>query len=216
MHVEPKQIDNHSKPNGNKSKDTDIFGGDDQGQRHTGGSEPGPPFSREHNPESLLVGELGVAENRQRNRDNQRGIQQDQSRLGDMRVVEKNQRGPEQSCDNRRAISQIRSLVGDVRVSNVVKLERPVVADEVPDKGNEHLGERRMQIEEVGSLQIVRCKLTEMNFIENNFIWVLKLIESGEESNRGENDQRDVALICVGAGTCCSLQFVLLLLYQVI
>lgn len=53
-------------------------------------------------------------------------------------------------------------MVGDVRVADVLEEERSIVAGEPACEGEEELAEGRMDVEEVGTLEVVRGKLRDV------------------------------------------------------
>jgi hypothetical protein len=55
--------------------------------------------------------------------------------------------------------SHVGDLVRNVGVANVIEVEVAIVADQPADKGEEKLAERRVDIEEVGSLEVVGGEL---------------------------------------------------------
>ena len=58
-------------------------------------------------------------------------------------------------CSGHGAVRDVRDLVGDVRVANVLEQERAIVTDEPTSEREEELSERRVDVEEVGPLQVV-------------------------------------------------------------
>jgi hypothetical protein len=86
----------------------------------------------------------------------------------------------------------------EIGLSNVLELEFPIVANEPAYESEEELAEGRVDIKEVGSLEVIGSKLAislvcgpsglvhsshlaEMYFIKYNFIRVVDAQESSEE-----------------------------------
>ena len=90
IHQVPKV--NHDRyTNREESEDTNVLDGDDAAQRHTRQQEPLPPFPSKRNV-SLFV-EANVRKHRERHEENERSIEEDQTRLTNVGVVKKHKTG---------------------------------------------------------------------------------------------------------------------------
>lgn len=127
--------------------------------------------------------EADVAQNAQCHEPNQSGVQEDETGLSNVCVIEEDQSSGGQSCGQRVArfphdpedgrhgesthggghgsVCDIGDLVGDVRVSNVLKEELALVSNQPSSESEEEFAKRRVDIEEVGTLKIVRCELRD-------------------------------------------------------
>lgn len=125
---------------------------------------------------SLLV-EAHVAQHRGCHEENKGCVEQNEPGLADVRVVEQDQTGGENTSRKRVArlphnqedsrnserpkqrrecsVGNVGDIVGDIGVANVLKLEVAIVSYQPADKGEEELAERGVDIEEVGALEIV-------------------------------------------------------------
>ena len=125
---------------------------------------------------SQLV-EANVCENRESHEEDKRRIKQNQACLANVGVIEKHKTGsgdaggqgvsglPHNEEDNRNGkrakggghstVCDIRNVVGDVGIADVLEEELALVTDEPASEGEQKLAERGVDIEEVGSLQVV-------------------------------------------------------------
>jgi hypothetical protein len=125
---------------------------------------------------SKLV-ETDIAQYGQRHEEDEGGIQQHESGLSNVCVVEKNETGsqdtsrqriarfPHDHKDNRDSksthscghgtVRHVRHLVGDVRVANVLKQKLALVTNQPSGKCEQKLAKGRVYIEKVGSLEVV-------------------------------------------------------------
>lgn len=208
---ETPEIDSDSGSNSNEGEGTDVFGGDDTGQGDTGEEKPLPPFSGERGVSHLV--ESDISEDGAGHGEDQGGIEQDQSGLANVGVIEENEAGSEKGGRNgvsalphgeiddrdsegtkegrHRAEGDIGDPVINVGVSDVIELEVAVKADEPAHEGEQELSEWRMDIEEVCPLEVERCELSKMNFIKHDFIRMIQLVESCEECKSGDNAKGD-------------------------
>jgi hypothetical protein len=169
------EVDHDRYTDGEEGKDTDVFDGDDAAQADTRQEEPLPPFPTECSV-TLLV-KANVGEHRERHEEDERSVEKDQARLANVGVVEEHETGrsdagwqrvarlPHDHEDDRNgkgaergghgAVCDIWDLVRDVGIANVLEEEVALVSDDPASEGKEELSERRMDIEEVGSLQVV-------------------------------------------------------------
>lgn len=165
--------------NGEEGEDTNILDGDDAAQIDTSQEQPLPPLSTERFV-SLLI-ELDVGEHRERHEEDERSVEKNQTGLADVGVVQEHETGSgdaswqrvsrlphdhEDDWDGKSTergghstVCDIGDLVGDVRVANVLEQEVALVSDEPAGECEEKFAERRVDIEEVGSLEVVRCEL---------------------------------------------------------
>lgn len=124
----------------------------------------------------LLV-KLDVAQYTDSHEEDEGRIEKDQSSLANVGVIEEDEAGREdagregvtrlphdeensrdgQSSQQRRkrSVGHIRDLVVNVRVTNVVKQELTIEANQPAYKGKEEFREGRVDVEEVDSLQVV-------------------------------------------------------------
>lgn len=173
------QINKHSRTNSNKGEHANILGGNNTAQTDTGQEEPLPPFAAKFI--VTLFVELDVAEDADRDTQDQASIQQDQAVFTDVSIVKDHQSGsqntgrqgisrlPHDIKDDRNsqrskscgqsAVCEVGDFVRDVGIANVLKGEAAIVADQPAYEGKQQFGEWRMDIEEVGSLEIVRSEL---------------------------------------------------------
>lgn len=129
---------------------------------------------------SQLV-EPNVGQDGESHEEDKRGIEEDQTSLANVCVVQEHQtsssdagwqgvtRLPHDHEDNwncksaessgHGTVCDIGNFIGDVRVANVLEQEVALVTDKPTSEGEEKLSERRVDIEEVCALQIVRSEL---------------------------------------------------------
>lgn len=174
------EINNNCRANGNKSEEANIFGRDVAGQRKAGQDEPLPPFSAKGLMSQLV--ELDVEQETAGHGENQGGIEENQTCLANVCIVQKNQASGDKA--SRQAVarlphnqigdghgqctedggqgseSDVGNIVGHVGVTNVFEVEVAVISNHPANKGKEQLGKRRVHIEKVGSLKVVRSKLS--------------------------------------------------------
>jgi hypothetical protein len=125
--------------------------------------------------------EANVAQNADGHGEDESRVQQNETGLSNMGVVEEDQAGchngrwqgvarlphdqedggdGESSQEGRQSTEgNVGDLIGDIRVANIVEEKVPVIANEPAHEGEEELSEGRVYIEEVGSLEIEGCKL---------------------------------------------------------
>lgn len=125
--------------------------------------------------------EANVGEDRERHEEDERCVEQNQPSLSNVSVVEEHQAGcedaswkrvstlphnPEDSADcecslqcRKRAVSHIGHLVGDVAVANVLEQELSLVSHKPACESEEEFAEWWMNVEEVGAIKVVGCKL---------------------------------------------------------
>jgi hypothetical protein len=125
--------------------------------------------------------EADVTPDRESHEQDERGIEEDESGLANVGIVEEDETGgqdtgrqrvarlPHDHEDDRDgqgahrgrhcAVCNVGHLVCDVRVANVLKQEIAIVADQPACESEQELAERRVHVEEVGSLEVVRCEL---------------------------------------------------------
>ena len=173
------QVNGDRGTDGHECKDTNVLGRDDTAQRDTGQQEPLPPLAAKRFMTQLV--ETNVAEDTQGHGEHQGGIHEDQTVFGNMGVVKQNQSGRQHT--GRQRITRlphnlehhghrestergghgtqgnIRDLVLNVRITNVLEQEVTIVSDQPAHQGEEEFTERRVNIEEIGALEIVRGKL---------------------------------------------------------
>ncbi|KAI7968902.1 hypothetical protein EIK77_007597 [Talaromyces pinophilus] len=176
------EINKHSRTDSDKGEHADILGGNNAAQTDTGQKEPLPPFAAE-----LVVAlfvEFDVAEDAQSNTQDQASIQQDQSVFANVSIVKNHQSGsqntgwqrisrlPHDVKDDRNsqgskscgqsAVCEVGDFVRDVGIANILKGKAAIVADQPADEGKQQFGEWRVNVEEVGSLQVVRSELYQI------------------------------------------------------
>lgn len=173
------QINGNSRAHGKERECADILGRDNAAERKPGKKEPLPPL-----PAKRLVSQLiepDIAEQATRHREDERRIQQNQPRLSNMRVIKQHQpsrddaggegvsRFPHDVEDNRDgegaeqgrhgAEGDVGDFVGNVRVPDVLEVEVSIVAHEPAHQREEQLSEGRVDVEEVGALEVVGREL---------------------------------------------------------
>lgn len=121
--------------------------------------------------------EANVSEHRECHEEDQGCIEKDQAGLANMGVVKEHEPGcchagrqrisrlPHDQEDGRDGegahssghgtVGDVRDLVCDVRVADVLEQEAAIVADEPSGEGKKKLSEGRVDVEEVGSLEVV-------------------------------------------------------------
>jgi hypothetical protein len=173
------EVDNNSRANGDEGKDTDILNRDIARKSESGKNKPLPPLSGERLVSKLIP--LDVEEKTAGHGKNQSSIQEDKSGLANVGVIEKDKtsgkdtsreavarlphdevrNSDSQSTESSGQSSEghVGDLVRNVGVANIVEVEVTIVTDQPADKSEEKLAERRVDIEEVGSLEVVGGKL---------------------------------------------------------
>lgn len=179
------EIDDDGGADGDKGKGTDVLGGHVAGEGKAGKDEPLPPLAAK-GLVALLV-KLDVAQQAAGHGEDESGIEEDEAGLADVGVVEKDENGGDEAGGDTVARlphdevgdgdgqgtedggesteGDVGDLVVNVGVANVFKLEVAVVANEPAHEGEEELGKRGVNIEEVGSLEIVGSKLQRLVFL---------------------------------------------------
>ena len=184
------QVDRDRGTDGDEREDTNVLGRDDTAQRDTGQQEPLPPLAAKRVMAQLI--ETNVAEDTQGHGEHQGGIHEDQSIFGNMGVVKQNQSGRQHTGRQRitrlphdlehhghrestesgghGTESNIRDLVLNVRIANVLEQEVAIVSDQPAHQSKEEFTERRVNIEEIGALEIVRGKLQTNTTVVSFFL----------------------------------------------
>lgn len=169
------QINQDRDTDGEEGEYTDVFDGDDTAQTDACQKEPLPPFPTK-GLVSLLV-EADVAEHRERHEEDERGIEEDQASLTNVGVIEEHEAGcgdagrervarlPHDQEDDwdgegtkrggHSTVCDIWDLVGNVRIADVLEEKLALVSNKPSSKCEEELSKRRVDVEEVGSLQVV-------------------------------------------------------------
>jgi len=169
------QIDNNSATNGDKGEQAHVLGRDVAREGNTSQDQPLPPLPRESLVSQLV--EFDVGKQTASHGENEGRVEEDQTSLPNVGIVEENQasghntsrkavsRLPHDHVYDRdgqgaedggeRAECDIGDLVRDVRVADIVEVEVSIIAHEPAHKGEEELSKRRMDIEEVGFLEVV-------------------------------------------------------------
>ena len=173
------EINGDGNTDGEEGEGTDVLCRDDAAEADTGQEQPLPPLAAEGDMAKLV--EADVAPDGEGHEENEGGIEEDESGLANVGVVEEHKTGsqntgrqrvarlPHDHEDGRDgqgphrgghcAVCNVGDLVCDVRVANVLKQELAIVADQPACESEQELAERRMHIEEVGSLEVVRGEL---------------------------------------------------------
>lgn len=173
------EVDNNSRANGDEGKDTDILDRDVARKSESGKNKPLPPLSGERLVSELVP--LDVKEKTAGHGKNQSSIQEDKSGLADVGVIEEDKtsgkdtsreavarlphdevrNSDSQSTESSGQSSEghVGNLVRNVGVANVIEVEVAIVTDQPADKSEEKLAERRVDIEEVGSLEVIGGEL---------------------------------------------------------
>jgi hypothetical protein len=206
------EVDNNSRANGDEGKDTDILDRNVARKSESGKNKPLPPLSGER-----LVSEfvpLDVKEKTAGHGKNQSSIQKDKSGLANVGVIEKDKasgkdtswkavarlphdevrNSDSQSTESSGQSSEghVRDLVRNVGVANVIEVEVTIVTDQPADKSEEKLAERRVDIEEVGSLEVVGGKLSKMHLIEDNLAGMADTPESSYEGQDSDDNKTNL------------------------
>lgn len=173
------EVDDDRHTDREEGEGTDVLGANNAGHADTSQKKPLPPLPTKRRMTELV--ETDVAQNAQGHEENQSGIEQDEASLTNVRVVKENDGGrnnarreavarlphdPEDHADGQgthhsrhRSVRDVRNSVGDVRVANVLEEEGSIIADQPTSECEEELAKGRVNIKEVGSLKVVRCKL---------------------------------------------------------
>lgn len=179
------KINGDSGSNGNEGEEADVLDRDVARERKAGQDEPLPPLPGEGLVSKLV--ELDVEQQTASHGKNQSRIEKNESGLANVGVVKQNQassndtswqtvaRLPHDQVGDRHgqgaengghsSKSDIGDLVGDVGIANVLEVEVTVISNKPAHKREQELAERRMDIEEVGSLEIVGSELKESTAI---------------------------------------------------
>jgi hypothetical protein len=215
------EIDNDSTTNGNESKDTDVLDRNIARKSEAGKDKPLPPLAGEGLMSKLVP--LDVEEKTASHGENQSSIQKDKSGLSNMGVVKEKKTGGKDTsrktvarlphdevCNGhsqgakgsgQSSESHVRDLVRDVGVTDVVEVEVAIVTDQPADKGEKKLAERRVDIEEVGSLEVVGGELSKVHLVEDNLVRVANTPESSHEGQDSDDGKTNLVLgLALGSG----------------
>jgi hypothetical protein len=177
------EVNGDGNTNGEEGEGTDVLGRDDTAEADTGQEEPLPPLAAEGGMAELV--EADITPDRESHEQDERGIEENESGLANVGIVEEDETGgqntggqrvarlPHDHEDDRDgqgahrsrhcAVCNVGHLVCDVRVANVLKQEVAIVADQPACESEQELAERRVHVEEVGSLEVVRCELLSVS-----------------------------------------------------
>ena len=161
----------------------------------------------------LLV-EANVRVKTEHHEEDERGVEQDEPVLRDMRIVEQDHHGAHRgnawavatfphdgigkrdlrTAHNSRSCAHldVRNIVLEVLVPNVVKLELAIESCDPAAEGVEELGKRWVYIEEVFALEIVGGEFSKVDLVEDDLVRVPDLIEAdgGGEEEQNDKDHR--------------------------
>lgn len=173
------EVNDDSRANGDKGEETDVLDRDIAGQSESGQDEPLPPLPGEGLVSELVP--LDVEEQTASHGEDEGSIQENETGLANVGIVKEDETGgkntggetvsglPHDEVGNGNGQStedggqssegHVRDLVGNVGVANVLEVEVTIVADQPAHKGEEKLSKGRVDIEEVGSLEVVGSKL---------------------------------------------------------
>lgn len=173
------QVDGDRIADGQEHEETDILGGNDTTHIEAGQQEPFPPFSAKRLMSKLV--EFNVAEHTEGHEEDQRGVEKDESSLTDMRIVKQDEAGcqnagrqrvarlPHDQEDDRNdqraqergqsSEGYIRDIVLDIGIADVVEQKVAIVTNEPADECEQKFGEGRVDVEEVGAVDVVRREL---------------------------------------------------------
>jgi hypothetical protein len=208
------EINDNGRANGNESKDTDILDRDIARKSESGKDKPLPPLAGEGLMSKLVP--LDVEEKTAGHGKDEGRIQEDKSGLSNVGIVEEQETGGKDTggeavtrlphdevCNGdgqgtegsgQSSESHVRDLVRNVGVSNVIEVEVAIVTDEPANKSEKKLAERRVDIEEVGSLEVVGRELSKMNLVKNDLVRVADTPESGHEGQDSDNCETNLVL----------------------
>lgn len=169
------EVDDDGYTDGEEGEGADILGANNARHADTSQEEPLPPLAAKGIVSQLV--ESNVAQNAQSHEEHQCRIQQDETSLSNVRVVEKNDGSCNNACreavarlphdqeDNtdrqgthhsrHRPVCDVWNSVGDVGIANVLEEEGSIVANEPAGECEEELAKGRVHVEEVGSLEVV-------------------------------------------------------------
>lgn len=215
------EVDNDGTANGNESKDTNVLDRDIARKSETGKDKPLPPLAGEGLMSKLVP--LDVEKKTASHGENESSIQEDKSGLSNMGIVKKEKTGGEdtggktvarlphdevcngdsQGAEGGRQSSEshVGDLIRDVGVTNVIEVEVAIVTDQPADKGEEELAERRVDIEEVGSLEVIGSELSKVHLVKHNLVRVADTPESSHEGQDSDDGKTNLVLgLALGSG----------------
>lgn len=218
------EVNDDGGADGDEGESTDVLGGHVTGQGKACEDEPLPPLPREGLVSELV--ELNIEEQAASHGENQGGIQENEAGLANVGVVKEDQTSGEQASgktvarlphdevrhgdgegteDSRQGtVSHVGDLVGDVGVANVLKVEATIVADQPAHEGEEELAEGRVDIEEVGSLEVVGGELSKVHLIEDDLVRMANTPESSDKSQNSGQNEADLVVAFVLGGSSLS------------
>jgi hypothetical protein len=192
--------------NQSSSEHTNPLDTADAADRETAQQEPQKPLARE----GLLLEsvEASPAEDGGESKEEKHRIEQDEATDGGVRVLEQNHQGDEPG-GRLTEVELLCSVVGqgdaesakgcvELAHKDVVdllgvgltrlELEGTVVSGQITRKANQHLSQRRVNIEVELALQVVGSELAEMRLVPGDNGRKANLPQTGEEGECGEDD----------------------------
>jgi hypothetical protein len=177
------EVNGDGDTDGEEGEGPDVLGRDDTAEADTGQEKPLPPLAAEGGVTELV--EADVTPDRESHEQDERGVEENESGLANVGIVEEDEAGsqdtgrqrvarlPHDHEDNRDgqgahrgrhcAVCNVGHLVCNVRVADVLKQEVAIVTDQPACESEQELAERRVHVEEVGSLEVVRCELLSVS-----------------------------------------------------
>jgi hypothetical protein len=208
------EINDDGRANGDEGEEADVLGRDVAGEGKAGEDQPLPPLAAKGLVAQLV--ELDVAQEAASHGENKRGIQQDQASLANVRIVQENQSSGDDAGgqavarlphdevgdghgagtkDRRKgSVRDVGNLVRNVGIANVLEVEVAIVSNKPSHEGEEQLSEGRVDIEEVGSLQVVRGKLAKVHLVENDLVGVADAPESSDKGQQSYDAEADLVI----------------------
>lgn len=226
------EVNGDGDADGEEGEGTDVLCRDDAAEADTSQEQPLPPLAAEGDVAELV--EADVAPDGQSHEENEGGVEKNESCLANMGVVEEHKASSQDTGGQRVArlphdhengrdgqsthrgrhcaVRNVGDLVCDVRVANVLKQKLAIVADQPACEREQELAKRRVHIEEVGSLEIVGCELSEVSdwchgrvscsglylakvdFIKDDLVGVGDGVEASCESEEGDDGESELVV----------------------
>lgn len=232
------EVNGDGDTDGEEGEGTNVLGRDDTAEADTGQEQPLPPLAAKGGMAELV--EADVAEHRKSHEEDQRGVEQDQSGLANVCIVEQDEPGSQntgrqgvaglphdhkngrygQGAHGGRhcAVCNVGHLVGDVAVANVFKQKVAIVSHQPAGEREQELAERRVHVEEVGSLEVVRgelgllsaivlsaccrrCYLAKVDLIKDDLVGVGNGIEAGCKGEEGDDGEGEFVVPVIGSSS---------------
>lgn len=208
------QIDQNRDSHGEEGKSSHIFRANDTAHADSRQEQPLPPLSSKRRMAELV--ESDVAEDTQRHEEDQSCIEEDQTGLANMSIVEEDQRSSDESGrqtvsrlphdqvsdgdgqsthqSGHGSIGDVGDMVVNVRIPNILKQKAPIITHQPTRKREQQFSKRRMHIEEIGPLEVVGSEFAKVNLIEDDLVRVADSPESSQEREEGDDGEADLVV----------------------